>query len=134
MLRALLITVSLALATSCQIRFDLPSGVGGSLGMSGAAVLCGSACLRGGAGLVQVAVPGEILATVASGNPCYMTTPLAQDMRGRLGSSAIDQLIAIAEDWADVVRMRHPKELHAEYMRQVNELKAVKAQQAAEEP
>ncbi|MSR52120.1 MAG: NAD(P)H-hydrate dehydratase [Gemmataceae bacterium] len=77
--------------------------VAGSRGMSGAAVLSGSACLRGGAGLVQVAVPGEILSTVAAGNPCYMTTPLAQDLRGRLGSSAIDELVALGENWADVI-------------------------------
>jgi len=77
--------------------------VAGSRGMSGAAVLCGSACLRGGAGLVQLAAPGEILSIVASGNPCYMTTPLSQDMRGQLRSSAIDELTSIAKDWADVV-------------------------------
>jgi ADP-dependent NAD(P)H-hydrate dehydratase len=74
----------------------------GSRGMSGAAVLCGSACLRGGAGLVQIAVPGEILATVAAGNPCYLTTPLAQDLRGRFAASAIDELIDLTT-WADVV-------------------------------
>lgn len=70
--------------------------------MSGAAVLCGSACLRGGAGLVQIAVPGEILATVATGNPCYLTTPLAQDLRGRFAASAADELIEMCR-WADVI-------------------------------
>ena len=44
----------------------------GSRGMSGAAVLCGSAALRGGAGLVRVAVPAEILPVVAGANPCYL--------------------------------------------------------------
>jgi NAD(P)H-hydrate epimerase len=34
--------------------------VAGSVGMAGAAVLCAGACLRGGAGLVRVAVPGEL--------------------------------------------------------------------------
>lgn len=76
--------------------------VAGSRGMSGAAVLCGSACLRGGAGLVQIAVPGEILPTVAAGNPCYLTTPLAQDLRGRFAASAVDELIELTK-WADVV-------------------------------
>lgn len=71
--------------------------------MSGAAVLAGSACLRGGAGLVQVAVPGEILPVVAMGSPCYMTTALAQDLRGRLAASAVDELLELAEEWADVV-------------------------------
>ena len=76
--------------------------VAGCRGMSGAAVLCGSASLRGGAGLVQVAVPGEILPIVAAGNPCYMTSPFAQDLRGRFSSSAIDDLVA-QTSWADVV-------------------------------
>lgn len=76
--------------------------VAGSRGMSGAAVLCGSGCLRGGAGLVQIAVPGEILGTVAAGNPCYLTTPLAQDLRGRFATSAADELIELSI-WADVI-------------------------------
>jgi len=71
--------------------------------MTGAAVLCGSAALRGGAGLVQMAVPGEVLATVAAGNPCYLTSAFSQDMRGRLSAAAIDDLIEIATTWADVV-------------------------------
>ena len=40
--------------------------VAGSRGMSGAAVLCGSAALRGGAGLVCLAVPAEISPVVAA--------------------------------------------------------------------
>jgi NAD(P)H-hydrate epimerase len=51
--------------------------VAGSRGMSGAAVLCGSAALRGGAGLVTVACPEDVWPIVAAGNPCYMTLPLA---------------------------------------------------------
>src|SRR5213594_4146182 len=50
--------------------------VAGSRGMSGAAVLCASAALRGGAGLVRVAVPESIWPVVAAGNPCLMTAPL----------------------------------------------------------
>jgi ADP-dependent NAD(P)H-hydrate dehydratase len=77
--------------------------VAGCRGMSGAAVLCGSAALRGGAGLVQVAVPGEILPTVAAGNPCYLTAPFAQDVRGRLAAAAVDEIVELANSWADVV-------------------------------
>src|SRR5438132_12248040 len=71
--------------------------VAGSRGMSGAAVLCGSAALRGGAGLVYVAVPESILSTVAAGNPCYLTVPLPGDDRERLASSAEDELLDVAE-------------------------------------
>ena|SRR5579862_3681145 len=70
--------------------------VAGSRGMSGAAVLCGSAALRGGAGLVRLAVPGEILPIVAAGNPCYMTAALAQDADGHLDLSAETALLDLA--------------------------------------
>jgi ADP-dependent NAD(P)H-hydrate dehydratase len=66
--------------------------VAGSRGMSGAAVLCGSAALRTGAGLVTIAVPNEIQPVVAMGNPCYMTAGLSQDLRGRFAASALDEL------------------------------------------
>jgi hydroxyethylthiazole kinase-like uncharacterized protein yjeF len=70
--------------------------VAGSYGMSGAAVLCGSAALRGGAGLVRVAVPGDILPIVAAGNPCYMTAALPQDDEGRLDTAAANDLLSLA--------------------------------------
>jgi ADP-dependent NAD(P)H-hydrate dehydratase len=66
--------------------------VAGSRGMSGAAVLCASAALRGGAGLVRLAVPEGILPIVAAANPCYTTAPLPQDADGRLSAAALPQL------------------------------------------
>jgi NAD(P)H-hydrate epimerase len=71
--------------------------VAGSRGMSGAAVLCGSAALRAGAGIVRLAVPHEILPIVAVGNPCYMTVPLPGDDHGRLGDAARDALMELAQ-------------------------------------
>jgi ADP-dependent NAD(P)H-hydrate dehydratase len=50
--------------------------VAGSRGMSGAAILCGTAALRGGAGLVTVSCASDIQDVVAMGHPCYMTCPL----------------------------------------------------------
>ncbi|HBI46563.1 MAG TPA: NAD(P)H-hydrate dehydratase [Planctomycetales bacterium] len=67
--------------------------VAGSRGMSGAAVLCAAAALRGGGGLVRVAVPECILPIVAAGNPCYMTVPLPEDNDGRLSSDAGQELV-----------------------------------------
>jgi ADP-dependent NAD(P)H-hydrate dehydratase len=64
--------------------------------MSGAAVLSGSAALRGGAGLVTVAVPEGIQATVAGGNPCYMTVALPQDEAGRIGPEALPLLLELS--------------------------------------
>jgi NAD(P)H-hydrate epimerase len=66
--------------------------VAGSRGMSGAAALAGQGALRGGAGLVRVAVPEEILPIIASANPCYLTSPLPQDEHGRLSAAAGDAL------------------------------------------
>jgi NAD(P)H-hydrate epimerase len=71
--------------------------IAGSRGMSGAAVLCSSAALRGGAGLVTVALPHEILPIVASGNPCYMTAPMPQDDDGRLSGEAWPSLARLVE-------------------------------------
>ncbi len=53
--------------------------IGGSRGMSGAPSLAGLGALRGGAGLVYVAVPSEILPIVAAIEPSYLTIPLATD-------------------------------------------------------
>jgi ADP-dependent NAD(P)H-hydrate dehydratase len=78
--------------------------IAGSRGMSGAAVLCASAALRGGAGLVYVAVPAEILPIVASANPCYLTAPLPQDEHGQVAGPAAAELLALAHG-KDVVAL-----------------------------
>jgi NAD(P)H-hydrate epimerase len=66
--------------------------------MSGAAVLCGSAALRGGAGLVRVAAPEGILPIVAGGNPCYLTAPLPQDEHGLASRQAEEPILALAKE------------------------------------
>jgi NAD(P)H-hydrate epimerase len=70
--------------------------IAGSRGMSGAAVLCASAALRGGAGLVRLAVPESLLPLVAAANPCYMTVPLPEDREGRLSAHAMAPLLDAA--------------------------------------
>jgi NAD(P)H-hydrate epimerase len=89
-------------ADSNKGQFGRVLVVAGSRGMSGAAILCGSAALRGGAGLVRVAVPREILPIVAAGNPCYMTGPLPQDEDGRLDPTSAKELLEVTGD-QDVV-------------------------------
>ena len=76
--------------------------VAGHRGMSGAAILCGSAALRGGAGLVTVACPHDIQPWVAVGNPCYTTTSISQHADGSFSPAASDELYAVAET-ADVL-------------------------------
>src|SRR2546426_9286534 len=67
--------------------------IGGSRGMSGAPSLAGLGALRGGAGLVFVAVPHEILPIVASIEPSYLTIPLAtHEEQGGLSVEALPAL------------------------------------------
>src|SRR3972149_1912702 len=74
--------------------------VAGSRGMSGAASLAGLGALRGGAGLVSIAVPAGILPIVAAVEPSYLTIPLPEDRRGggaaggRGGVSAARQVLS----------------------------------------
>ena len=68
--------------------------VAGSRGMAGAAALCGMATLRSGAGLVTVATPASVHATVASFSPCYMTVPLVPDEDGVADFANVVDLVA----------------------------------------
>ena len=64
--------------------------VAGSLGKSGAAVLAGRGALRSGAGLVTVATPIDVLATVSIGAPELMTAPLAATDAGTASLRNLD--------------------------------------------
>jgi len=66
--------------------------IAGSRGMSGAACLSGMGALRGGAGLVFVAVPSGIAPIVAGREPSYLTIPLPEDSAGQLDASAAEIL------------------------------------------
>src|SRR5690348_7816031 len=70
--------------------------VAGSRGMSGAAILCGAAALRGGAGLVTVATPEPAQPIVATANPCYLTLPLPAGDDGQLAPAAEPAVLAAA--------------------------------------
>jgi NAD(P)H-hydrate epimerase len=71
--------------------------VAGSRGMSGAAVLAGGGALRGGAGLVRLAVPEGILPIVAAANPCYLTAPLPQDEHGQISEHALEVILDLVK-------------------------------------
>lgn len=67
----------------------------GGTGKAGAAILAARGAVRGGAGLVTVAVPAPILASVDAGSVESMTLPL--EVRGAgLAPQAADQLLAAA--------------------------------------
>lgn len=67
--------------------------VAGSRGMSGAAALAGLGALRGGAGLVYVAIPESISSIVASTEPSYLTIRLPEDDAGRISAAALTTLL-----------------------------------------
>jgi NAD(P)H-hydrate epimerase len=75
--------------------------IGGSRGMAGAPALTGMAALRSGTGLVTVATPLSVQATVAAFSPCYMTLPLVEDDYGIADLANIVDLAA-ARDRFDV--------------------------------
>jgi NAD(P)H-hydrate epimerase len=70
--------------------------IAGSRGMSGAAVLCASAALRAGAGLVRLATPAGVWPLVAVANPCYLTAPLPDDEHGLLSAQAESVILGLA--------------------------------------
>jgi hydroxyethylthiazole kinase-like uncharacterized protein yjeF len=74
--------------------------VAGSPGKSGASILAGRAALRAGAGLVTIAVPGDILSIVASAQPEFMTASLLSTKRGAISASNLKarRFSAIAEN------------------------------------
>jgi NAD(P)H-hydrate epimerase len=72
--------------------------VAGSTGMSGAAILCATAAVRGGAGLVTLAAPQPVVLPAATSNPCYLTLPLPADDDGHVTAAAERTLfLAIAK-------------------------------------
>ena len=78
-------------------NFGFALVVGGSRGMSGAVAMAGMAALRGGAGLVRLAVPEPCLDGVAGFEPSYMTTPLPADRAGRIALAARPKIVSAAE-------------------------------------
>lgn len=66
--------------------------IAGSSGKSGAAALAAKAALRAGAGLVTVATPSSVQASVASGIPEVMTVPLPETADQTLSRQALSPL------------------------------------------
>jgi NAD(P)H-hydrate epimerase len=61
--------------------------------MAGAAILCGTAALRGGAGLVQVACPLNVQSTIAAGFPSYTTFGFRVHADGTLPDDAASEVV-----------------------------------------
>src|SRR3954463_12417383 len=76
----------------------------GSRGMGGAAVLCGRAALRAGAGLVKVACPAAVQPEGAAGVPCYNTGAIRQQADGTCAEGAAADVVELARA-ADVLAL-----------------------------
>ena len=72
--------------------------VAGSRGMTGAALLCGDAAMRAGAGLVTVATPASALTALSSRSmPEIMTVALAETERGTVSAQAVEAVDKLLE-------------------------------------
>jgi hydroxyethylthiazole kinase-like uncharacterized protein yjeF len=70
--------------------------VAGSRGYTGAAVLCGNAAMRSGAGLVTIATPASAESSIAARViPEVMTTALAETDRGAVSDEAVDHAMKL---------------------------------------
>jgi ADP-dependent NAD(P)H-hydrate dehydratase len=70
--------------------------IGGSSGMAGSIALAAMAAMRGGAGLVTVAVPASQQTLVASWHPCMMTLGLPETATQQIASDASVPLLHLA--------------------------------------
>ena len=71
--------------------------IAGSRGYVGAAVLCGEAAMRSGAGLVTIGTPASAQSGVAASvMPEVMTTALAETDRGAVSEEAVDHVTRLA--------------------------------------
>lgn len=77
--------------------------VAGSRGMAGAASLTGLGALRGGAGLVYLAVPVGIANTVSAVEPSYLTYPLDEDADGRIAADPREEPFPTLLDGKDAL-------------------------------
>ncbi len=77
--------------------------VGGSRGMSGAAVLAARAALVGGAGIVCLAIPESLQPQVAAAHPEILTRPLEETPDGFISSAALADVAELASRYRALV-------------------------------
>ncbi|MBI5232846.1 MAG: NAD(P)H-hydrate dehydratase [Deltaproteobacteria bacterium] len=77
--------------------------VAGSRGKTGAALLAAKACLRSGAGLVTIGVPGSLLDVFQSCVTEEMLLPLPDDGSGMLSADAADEILGFAARKIDAI-------------------------------
>ncbi len=97
--------------------------VGGSVGLTGAPVLCAQAALRSGAGLVTLAVPESVYFVVASKLTEVMVHPLSETPAGVLSTSALSALKPLLAK-ANVLALGPGLSTHLQAVHAIRELTA----------
>ncbi|MGC1273067.1 MAG: NAD(P)H-hydrate dehydratase [Planctomycetaceae bacterium] len=77
--------------------------VAGGRGMAGAASLTGLGALRGGAGLVDLAVPAGVVGIVSGIEPSYLVHPLPEDIAGFVTTGPREEPLASLLDGKDAL-------------------------------
>ncbi len=77
--------------------------IAGSKGKTGAAFMCAKACLRAGAGLVTIGVPGSLMDVFQSRVTEEMTLSLPDRGDGTLSSEASEKILEFLSNRADVL-------------------------------
>lgn len=71
--------------------------IAGSYGMAGAAIMCGKAALRSGAGLVNMAIPKSIYPIVAGKLIEAVYTPLDENKNGVISANGLEKILSLAD-------------------------------------
>lgn len=77
--------------------------VAGGRGMAGAASLTGLGALRGGAGLVDLAVPAGVANIVSAVEPSYLVRPLPEDVDGFIAADPREEPLASWHEGKDAI-------------------------------
>jgi NAD(P)H-hydrate epimerase len=77
--------------------------IAGSRGKTGAALMAAKACLRSGAGLVTLGVPGSLMDIFQGRVVEEMTLPLPDDGKGMLSAKAVPDILNFAASKADII-------------------------------
>lgn len=72
--------------------------IGGSEGMTGAAALASSGCLKAGAGLIKAAVPAGLNAILENKLTEVMTVPIGDSSGVRFGNDAMEALVCLLKE------------------------------------
>lgn len=96
--------------------------IAGSRGKTGAALMTARACLRSGAGLVTLGIPGTLLDIFQGRATEEMCLPLPDDGNGMLSAGAVEEILGFSSQRTDVIAIGPGIGVSEETLRLVAEL------------